>query len=153
MSDSASTVSEVVWPWRTPRSGFHRPSPAHVLLMSCIPYAVALLVYFLTDWEHRGVIATIATTVGTVQLILGLILPKAYVKVEWALFQVVHLVGFLLTWLLLVPLYLTFFLIAHLGLKLRGKDLMHRKPDPDAETYWITREPVNDPAVHYRRQF
>jgi hypothetical protein len=153
ISSSSESVTDVVWPWRSPAASFHRPAILRVVLMCCIPFAVAAIVYTQTSYKHRELIAMVATTAGSLQLLLGLFLPKAYVKVEGALFLIVHLVGFLLSWLLLVPLYLTFFVIAHLGLRLQGKDLMHRKPDPKAETYWISREPVSDPAKHYRRQY
>lgn len=152
-SPHSQTVSEVVWPWRTPAPAFHSPAPARVILMSCIPYAVAAWLFFMTRWEHRHLIATVATTAGTIQLFLGLFLPKAYVKVEGALLLVVQLVGFLLTWILLVPLYYSFFLLARIGLALRRKDLLHRVPDPSVPGYWVERDPVRDPDVHYRRQY
>jgi hypothetical protein len=152
-SSISPSVSDVVWPWRKPKPGFVRPPVWRVMLQVCLPYAIASYFYFISEWEHGKFVAIAVTCSGTLLMLLGIFLPKAFVKLEKFLFFIVYLVGIALSWICLIPLYFTFFLIAHFFLWIRRKDPMLRKLDPSAESYWTLHKPVTDPQTHYRRQF
>ena len=51
-----------------------------------------------------------------------------------------------------VPIYWLVFAIGHLLLRIRGKDPMQRRLDPDVASYWEDRPPVTDMET-YRKQF
>ena len=61
-------------------------------------------------------------------------------------------IGQILTWVLLAPFFLIGFSLGRLVQQLTGKDPMQRAYDPQAETYWVTRneQPSTD---QYRRQY
>ena len=56
------------------------------------------------------------------------------------------------TRIFLVPIYWLVFAIGHLLLRIRGKDPMQRRLDPDVASYWEDRPPVTDMET-YRKQF
>jgi len=74
-------------------------------------------------------------------LIFGLLIPKALAPVEWAWMKMAHLLGQVMT---RVILSLAFYLaVTPLGLimKLFGKDMLHRQFDKSASTYWVPVDP------------
>ncbi len=152
-SPVSPSVAAVVWPWRTPPQPRHRPSFLRVLLQVCIPYAVAAILYFVAPWTHSKTIAGVVACVGTLLLLLGLFAPKAFVCVERFVFRFVAWVGVALSWLLLTPLFFTFFLGSSIIWKLRRKDPLYRRLEPTAASYWNLRKPITDPVKHYGRQF
>jgi hypothetical protein len=69
-------------------------------------------------------------------LVCAVILPRALVPIEWAWMKFGHYMGLVMTTVLLT---LTFYLmITPLGLLMRlfGKDLLERKFDKNAKSYW-----------------
>jgi predicted anti-sigma-YlaC factor YlaD len=74
-------------------------------------------------------------------LIFGLLFPNLLAPIEWAWMKMAHLLGQVMTRLILT---LTFYLvITPLGLimKLSGKDPLHRQFDRSASTYWVPVDP------------
>ncbi len=74
-------------------------------------------------------------------LIFGLLFPNLLTPIEWAWMKMAHLLGQVMTRLILT---LTFYLvITPLGLimKLSGKDPLHRQFDRSASTYWVPVDP------------
>lgn len=74
-------------------------------------------------------------------LVLGLLVPRALKVVETPWMKLAHLLGVVMTTLILT---LTFFLVmTPMGLLLRamGKDLLGMKGDPSLPTYWVPVEP------------
>lgn len=148
-------VSSLVWPWTQPPVPAEKRSVARVLVQVLIPYTVAAVLYHL---QSRGVhipkpLPYIVAGIGTILLFLGLFLPRVFHQVEAKVWLVVHFIGVALTWLLLCPLYYTYFLIGSLVIKMKGKDPMNRTLEPEAESYWIVREPKADAADRMRRQY
>lgn len=73
-------------------------------------------------------------------------LNRLWTRLGLVLFHVVNpLVMLLLFSVAIVP--------AGLVMRLAGHDPMRRRFDPDAATYWITREPPGPPADSLRHQF
>ncbi len=149
----SSSVLDVVWPWRTPPEEHGRPPVWRVGLQVLIPAAVAAFLYLKKPFDHAETMALLPAFFACLNLILGLVYSKGFLKVEAFFMLILYGVGVGLSWILLVPLYWTFFTIAHFFLWIRRKDPLHRKLDPSADSYWVVRDPVNDPATHYRRQY
>jgi hypothetical protein len=60
--------------------------------------------------------------------------------------------GWVVSHLALGAIYLLLFTPLALFFRLIGRDAMHRKFDPTADTYWVKRDPAS-PATRYFRQF
>ena len=90
--------------------------------------------------------------VGPVAALVGLVAPRALKPVFIALTLLAFPIGVVIS---NVAIALTYYgIVTPIGLvfKVIGRDPMHRKPDPGAETYWIERPP-QVPAERYFRQF
>lgn len=155
MSDSSfsqSSVSLAVWPWTQVRETSGRKLTP-VFVQALIPLTVAAVLYFWAPFGHAQTVAKVVACVGILLCVIGLTAPKLFHKIEGCIWGFVHFIGLALSWILLVPLFYTFFLGARILLTLRGKDPLHRKLEPDAPSYWVIRERVADPKSYYRRQF
>lgn len=74
-------------------------------------------------------------------LVLGLVAPRALRPIERVWMAFAHVLGIVMTTIILT---LTFYLVmTPIGLLLRamGKDLLGRSPDPEAASYWVPAEP------------
>lgn len=102
-------------------------------------------------------LAAIAAAVALSTLVLALVSPLGgYARLERVLEHFAHAVGRLFTWLLLPPLYVL--LVAPVGLLLRRRLRLRRRPDPGEESYWRRPESPGrrwqgDGLERYRRQF
>ncbi len=146
-------VSEVVWNWRKPAARRVEQSPAvrrrHAVIEFCVVLAVSMFVRFVLKHE---IMSTIILCIGSIVLIGGLFIPPVYhgfKRFGAALGRVLALV---VTWILLVPFFYIFFTIARLGCLIQGKDLMCRRFDADATTYWVD-HPGTPPPEQYRKQY
>jgi len=118
------------------------------MLQFAIMLAIAGLLYKFAP--HR-IMAGIVAVLAVVVLVCGLFIPSAFRAIErfgqtlgaWAATG--------LTWGLLVPTYYLIFVPARIGLKLQGKDPMHREFPTTASSYWIPRPPVRG-LDQYRKQ-
>ena len=156
MSDSPifeqNAVSLAVWPWAQPKT-VRTNGKGGVFLQAAIPLAVSAFLYFRAPFAHAQTIAKVVLGVAVVLLIIGFAAPVLFKKIEKFVWGFVRWVGIAMSWLLLVPLFYTFFFGARILLTLRGKDPLHRKLEPAASTYWVTREHNADPRKSIRRQF
>ena len=66
-----------------------------------------------------------------------------------ALLLVAFPIGFVVSWLLLALIYYLMFTPVALWFRLIGRDKMHRRPDPAAQTYWRERT-SRAPATYLR---
>ena len=88
---------------------------------------------------------------GPVAALVGLVAPRALKPVfigmtilAWPIGMVIGTLAMALTYYLLItPIGLFFRLI--------GRDPLHRKLDPEAETYWIRRGPPAPPERYFRQ--
>jgi fatty acid desaturase len=97
--------------------------------------AGAAFLYF-----DRPVLGWVVLALGTATLVVGLASPLgAHAAIDRVLEKLGHLVGTLLTWLLLAPFY--YLVMTPLGLltKRGNRDPLHRRLDPSAPTYWKKR--------------
>ncbi|UCD74763.1 MAG: hypothetical protein JSV91_13365 [Phycisphaerales bacterium] len=61
-------------------------------------------------------------------------------------------IGWVVSHVLMAAIYFLVFLPIGLVMRLLGYDPMHRRFDPDAESYWVEHNPAGD-ASRYFRQF
>ncbi|MDD5255017.1 MAG: SxtJ family membrane protein [Candidatus Omnitrophica bacterium] len=86
-------------------------------------------------------------------LLTGLIMPMALKHLYIAWMRLAFVLGWINTRLLLCVLFYLVFTPIGLALRLFGKDLLDRKFDKNAETYWHRREKRHLTAEEYERQF
>ena len=80
-------------------------------------------------------------------------LPEALRPTYWLLMKVAHALGWFNTRLILIVLFYLVFTPIGLVLRLFGKDLLNRKIDPEAKSYWIPRPKEPFDEKRYERQF
>jgi hypothetical protein len=146
---SQNPVSKTVWQWQeTARGGSIKPSAAKAVMVLIAGLAVSALLFYLKHTTMAAVVCTISAVV----FFCSRFLPKAYATIENAGASLSRGAGLVLSWLLLVPVYYSFFTFGRLSMKLRGKDPMARSLLEKAESYWLPTEADVDPA-RYKRQF
>ena len=88
--------------------------------------------------------------VGPVVLILGMIQPKLVWPVYVALMLVALPIGFVVSATLLRLIYYLLFTPIALWFRLSGKDAMHRRLEPEADSYWTDHKSGRGPASYLR---
>jgi len=86
-------------------------------------------------------------------LLTGFIIPMVLKPVYVAWMRLAFVLGWVNTRLLLCVLFYLVFTPIGLALRLFGKDLLDRKLDKNAETYWHRREKRHLKLEEYERQF
>ena len=97
--------------------------------------------------------ARVLLAVGAVLLVGGAVAPRA-LRVPYLAWMALALaLGFVMTRVLLTVVY--FGIVTPIGLMLRiaGRDPVNRRPDPSVTSYWIEREPVDDPVDRLTRYY
>lgn len=148
---SASQVSSVVWPWRTPAatSGVNRPSSQwRAVIQSVVIGAVATLMVMVFNHVLFGLFLYI---LSVVVLISGLFVPSLFKMFERFGQALAHWVGVGLTWLLLTIFFCLCVVPGRLILIVTGKDPMRRRKEVLLESYWIARKPAD--TASYTRQY
>ena len=121
------------------------------LLGAWVFFRYSLFAFELGSHTARTV-GIVLWAVGGVSFFLGLVLPRAL----WILYVVLNglafPIGLVVSHVVLFVIY--YFLFTPMGLifRLIGRDALHRKFDPQAESYWVPYEP-HPPAKRYFRQF
>ena len=102
-------------------------------------------------WKGSALWTAAAAAAG-MALLAGLAFPRAllYPYVGWMTFAL--LVGSIMTRLVLAAVYFVVMTPIGLLLKLTGKDMLDRKIDKNANTYWKRHEAETD-LKRYTRQF
>jgi hypothetical protein len=90
-------------------------------------------------------------SLGTVCGLTGLVAPTALRPLYVVLTALALPIGFVVSHVLMALIY--YGLITPIGLyfRLRGRDPLKRKLDPQATSYWDAREPVRDRARYFRQ--
>lgn len=85
-------------------------------------------------------------------LLLSLTAPRLLLPLYIGLTAITLPIGFVVSHVIMAVLF--YLVITPFGLVFRliGRDALHRKFDPAAESYWVQREPVGD-VKRYLRQF
>ncbi len=113
---------------------------------------MALIGLLLDRWLGHRIAAIVVWSLAGLVLVLGFAAPKAFGAVERFMQAFGRIVGAVLTWVLLVPVFVLIFAPAGVILRLRGKDPMHRRMRDASLSYWIPRRSTFE-AESYARQF
>ena len=120
-------------------------------------FAAAWLVFFLAFGAHqyfaRGHSRIGLTLMGSAVVIglLGLIKPVAvrWVFVGWMV--VAFPIGWLISLLMLVLMYYGILTPVAVLFRMRGRDLLKRKQNPDGTSYWLPKETPQDVRSYIRQ--
>jgi hypothetical protein len=104
-------------------------------------------------WRGRETGAVVFYSLAAYALASALLFPPAIRPVRWVLLKIGHALGWFNTRLILILLYFLVFTPIGLLLRLFGKDLLNRRRDPSAATYWIDKEKETFDPKRYERQF
>ncbi len=145
--DSGPAVSSLVVPgrpeaaaaiWRAPEAPRPGPARRRAVVQGLLAAIAGAALFF---WIGHQTLAIVAWSIGGVSMLAGLVSPLgAFAAIEKAVGTLGHLVGLVMSWLLLAPVF--YLLITPFGLLARrGKrDAMQRRFDRSAETYWKKRD-------------
>jgi cytochrome c biogenesis factor len=114
---------------------------------------VAAVFALLLLWRRRETASDVFFVLSGYALLSALLFPPAIRPVRWALLKIGHALGWFNTRLILILLFYLVFTPIGLLLRLFGKDLLNRRLDPDAATYWVDREKEPFDPKRYERQF
>ena len=120
------------------------------VLQALVGLAVAGAFYF---YGH----ATVATVVGSIASFIGLaalLSPLGlFAAIEHGFAALGNWVGRGLTWLILPIIFYVFFAPFHFLFRRGRHDAMKRFYEPDAPTYWSSRERGRAGSTHHERQY
>lgn len=107
------------------------------LLQGAIGLAIAGLLYGL----GHPTLATVAGVLASLTALLAIVSPTgAFVRVESLLARFGGLVGVVVTWLVMMPIFVFFFVPFGLLFRRGTSDKMQRVLDPQAKSYWRRRD-------------
>ena len=93
-----------------------------------------------------------ATIIALAFLLVALVRPQLLHPLNIVWFRFGLLLGAVVTPVVMALLYVTTIIPTGIILRLRGKDLLSLKREPERTSYWITREPGPEPGT-MKRQF
>ena len=100
------------------------------------------------QWQAGGVLVGLAAVVGVAGLIRPRLVRPIYVAAAVATFPV----GWLLSWVVLGLVYFGVFTPVALAFRLIGRDPLHRRGGPPADSYWEPKPAPAEPG-RYLRQY
>jgi hypothetical protein len=92
-------------------------------------------------------------TPGAGLMLLGLIFPRSLKPVYLAWMSVALVLGFIVSHVILVLLFLLAITPIGLAARLCGRDFLRLKIDRSASSYWLRREQTAKSKADYERQF
>jgi hypothetical protein len=148
-------AAAAIWHWRrTAGAGDAPQRMRHARRRAALQTLVAALAMTAALALRHSAMGGIIAVVAVVNLGCALASPLgAYARLQAGLDAVGHMVGRVLTYALLVPLFYVFFLGFGLLLRRGRRDGLQRWFDPAAPTYWHTRSQREPSLSAYERQF
>jgi len=155
---SNAEASSVAWSWRA-RAARETESRAREaaanrrkgLIGGAIGLGAAAAVNFLL---HRPVAAAVIAAIAVLIVLIATASPLgAYKALTRGLDRFAHLVGSVLTWVLMTVLFYVVFLPVGVILRARHKLGISRGADRRLQTYWISTEARERTPESYRKQF
>jgi len=110
------------------------------LVMAGAFAALGAFLWWRGDFAFWPIISLFFWGIGGVFLLVALLAPIVLSPLEWVWMKLAHVMGFVMTRVLLSLVY--FVAVTPIGLVFRilRKDLLQRKFDANAESYWINAE-------------
>jgi hypothetical protein len=109
--------------------------------------AIGVPMAWVRPWVAPFVLWIVAALVGLV----GLVAPAAVRPVYVAWMAMAFPIGWVISHLLLVVTYFGLFTLVSLIFKLIGRDVLHRRFDRAAQTYWVRRTPPADVSRYFKQ--
>lgn len=100
-----------------------------------------------------GAIRLWSAGIAALLLFLALIAPQVLSPLNRLWFRFGELLGRIVTPIIMAVLFFIVFLPIGLLLRVMGKDLLRLKLEPDAKTYWISRDSEESKMGSMRNQF
>jgi len=116
------------------------PSPRALRSFGLVVGGVFFAVGALLWWRSGGPWAWGLSGVGGLLVVLGVVLPVVLRPIRTAWMALAFALGFVMTKVLLTLVFVLAVTPTALALRLAGKDLLHRRPDPEAASYWLPRD-------------
>jgi preprotein translocase subunit Sss1 len=107
---------------------------------------------FFFDWTiERPVVLIVFLAIGALCFVGSLIGQTLLISPFYRVLMVIAVVvAPIVTYVLLGLVWLLMFTPVALWFRLTGRDAMHRRIDPAASTYWVTRKGPRDPRSYIR---
>jgi hypothetical protein len=149
----SAAASAVIWRWRSADADAAASAPASRVRLRASLQALAGAAFGLACllfWSRT--VAYLAFAMAALVLLSALVSPRGLHAGLQQLFQATgRVIGRLVTWLLMAPLFYLFFLPFGKLLRRGRRDRLQRYFDAGAETYWETHAPV--PTSSLERQY
>ncbi len=110
------------------------------LLVGAILLGIAAYLWWQHAWE-AGTAEYFLSGLGGALVLFGLILPRLLLPLYRVWMGLAVVLGFVMTRVILTLVFFLTVLPIGLLLRLFGKDLLHRRLDSSAPSYWVRKEP------------
>jgi hypothetical protein len=111
------------------------------IVRGLVAWVVAGVLFFF----GRSIVGSVAASLGSLTLLLALVSPgRGYAALEKLVDRFAELVGQLLAWVLLAPVFFLFFVPFRLLFRRGAKDTLARGFDRGKDSYWSKHERVAD---------
>ena len=140
-------AAEVIWRWRE-RPGLERERVARLRRGGIVRAVIAAAIGAALIAFDRTIVGSIALSIATITLALALASPgKGYAALERGIDRLAAIVGKVVAYLLLAPVFYLFF-VPFRALARRGRrDRLMRELERDRASYWQKRDPAQDPRL------
>ena len=101
---------------------------------------LASLLWWKNDFASWPTYPVIFGSLSALFLTIGLLIPILLSPIEWVWMKLAHVMGFVMTRVILTVTYVLIVVPTGLIFKLLGKDLLDRKLDQKATSYWVPAE-------------
>jgi|ETNmetMinimDraft_26_1059896.scaffolds.fasta_scaffold55190_2 hypothetical protein len=144
-------VSGTVWPWMVAdeKSAESGSLIRKAALQAAVMCGIAAVLHFLF---HHHVMPVIILVLATIVLLSAFFAPAIFHGIDRFGKALGHIVGIVLTWVLLIPFFYTCFTVGRLLLVVLKVDPMRRKAETDETTCWV-QHPERAPLDRYGKQF
>ena len=101
--------------------------------------------------DMRVAVAAVLASLGILALVFSIVAPRANRLIYVGFSLLAFPIGFVLSYLIMG--FLFFFVIGPVavGLRLFGRDPLHRAPDPDAASYWSKAHSPRDKESYFHQ--
>jgi hypothetical protein len=134
-------AAAAIWAWRDRDAG-ERARLAKLRRSGVIRAVVAGIAAGVLFALDRPIVASIAVGIGTLTLVLALASPGgAYAALSRVVDRLGALIGALLTWVLLTPVFFLFFVPFGMLMRRGARDRLRRRFERERASYWTKRAP------------
>lgn len=134
-------AAAAIWSWRD-RESIERGRVAKLRRSGVIRAAVAAVAAALLFAFGRSLVGSIAIGLGSLTLVLALVSPTgAYAALERGVDRISALIGTILTWVLLAPVFFLFFVPFGMLMRRGARDRLRRRFERERASYWTKRAP------------